>query len=85
MYEISLLLESKDVPAANGATFDRLNPVTGEVATRAAAAQSRMPGARPTPPRRPSRHGPQPARAPGAPPAEGRGSPGSRRHRSSSN
>ena len=39
MYEISLLLESKDVPASNGGTFDRLNPVTGDVASRAAAAQ----------------------------------------------
>ena len=39
MYEISLLLESKDVPASNGATFDRLNPITGDVASRAAAAQ----------------------------------------------
>ena len=39
MYEISLLLESKDVPASDGATFDRLNPFTGNVATRAAAAQ----------------------------------------------
>src|SRR5215218_714124 len=39
MYEISLLLESKDVPASNGATFDRLNPVTGDVASRAAAAK----------------------------------------------
>ena len=39
MHEISLLLESKDVPASNGATFDRLNPVTGDVASRAAAAQ----------------------------------------------
>src|SRR3954468_5301399 len=39
MHEISLLLESKDVPASNGATFDRLNPVTGDIASRAAAAQ----------------------------------------------
>jgi acyl-CoA reductase-like NAD-dependent aldehyde dehydrogenase len=39
MHEISLLLDSKDVPASNGATFDRLNPVTGDVASRAAAAQ----------------------------------------------
>ena len=39
MHEIALLLESKDVPASNGATFDRLNPVTGDVASRAAAAQ----------------------------------------------
>ncbi len=39
MNEIALLLESKDVPASNGATFDRLNPVTGDIASRAAAAQ----------------------------------------------
>ena len=39
MHEISLLLESKDVPASNGATFDRLNPVTGDITSRAAAAQ----------------------------------------------
>ena len=39
MHEIALLLEAKDVPASNGATFDRLNPVTGDVASRAAAAQ----------------------------------------------
>src|ERR1700754_1184609 len=39
MYEISLLLESKDVPASNGGTFNRLNPVTGDIASRAAAAQ----------------------------------------------
>ena len=39
MHEITLLLESKDVPASNGATFDRLNPVTGDIASRAAAAQ----------------------------------------------
>src|SRR5258705_374182 len=39
MYETSLLLERKDVPASNGGTFDRLNPVTGDIASRAAAAQ----------------------------------------------
>jgi acyl-CoA reductase-like NAD-dependent aldehyde dehydrogenase/ABC-type branched-subunit amino acid transport system ATPase component len=39
MHEITLLLEDKDVPASNGATFDRLNPVTGDIASRAAAAQ----------------------------------------------
>ncbi len=39
MHEIALLVESKDVAAANGATFDRLNPVTGDIASRAAAAQ----------------------------------------------
>ena len=39
MHQIALLLDSKDVPAANGATFDRLDPITGEIASRAAAAQ----------------------------------------------
>lgn len=39
MHEISLLLDGKDVAAANGATFDRLNPITADVASRAAAAQ----------------------------------------------
>ena len=39
MHEIALLLEDRDAPASNGATFDRLNPVTGDIASRAAAAQ----------------------------------------------
>ena len=39
MNQISLLLENKDVQAVDGVTFDRLNPITGAVATRAAAAQ----------------------------------------------
>ena len=39
MHEITLLLEDRDTPASNGATFDRLNPVTGDIASRAAAAQ----------------------------------------------
>ena len=39
MHEIALLLEDKDAPATDGATFDRLNPITGEIASRAAAAQ----------------------------------------------
>lgn len=39
MNQISLLLENKDVQAIDGVTFDRLNPVTGNVATRAAAAK----------------------------------------------
>ncbi|MBI5261997.1 MAG: aldehyde dehydrogenase [Bradyrhizobium sp.] len=39
MHQIALLLDSKDVSAANGATFDRLDPITGNVASRAAAAQ----------------------------------------------
>ncbi len=38
MYETKLLIGGKDVPATGGATFDRKDPVTGEVATRAAAA-----------------------------------------------
>jgi len=38
MQEISLLIAGRDVPAAKSATFDRLNPISGEVATRAAAA-----------------------------------------------
>jgi acyl-CoA reductase-like NAD-dependent aldehyde dehydrogenase len=39
MNQINLLLENKDVQAVDGVTFDRLNPMTGIVATRAAAAQ----------------------------------------------
>ena len=77
MHEISLLLESKDVPASNGATFDRLNPVTGDIASRAAAAQIAdakrggrhrrcgLPGLVRDRPERPARD-----------PAEGRGSAG---------
>jgi acyl-CoA reductase-like NAD-dependent aldehyde dehydrogenase len=38
MHEVSLLIGGKDAPASNGATFDRVNPATGEVASRAAAA-----------------------------------------------
>jgi acyl-CoA reductase-like NAD-dependent aldehyde dehydrogenase len=39
MNQISLLVENQDVEALNGVTFDRLDPITGDVATRAAAAQ----------------------------------------------
>ena len=39
MNQISLLLENQDVQAVDGVTFDRLNPITGDVATRASAAQ----------------------------------------------
>jgi vanillin dehydrogenase len=39
MNQISLLLENRDVQAIDGVTFDRLNPITGNIATRAAAAQ----------------------------------------------
>lgn len=38
MNQIQLLIGGKDRNASDGATFDRINPVTGEVATRAAAA-----------------------------------------------
>ena len=39
MNQINLLLENQDVQAIDGVTFERLNPMTGEVATRAAAAK----------------------------------------------
>ncbi len=38
MFETSLLLNNQDIPATEGATYDRLNPIDGQVATRAAAA-----------------------------------------------
>ena len=38
METINLLIAGRDVPAAGSATFNRLNPLSGEVATRAAAA-----------------------------------------------
>src|SRR5262245_19320567 len=38
MFEVPLLIENDDREAAGGASFDRLNPLTGEVASRAAAA-----------------------------------------------
>jgi vanillin dehydrogenase len=38
MEEIKLLIAGRDAPAAKSATFDRLNPISGEVATRASAA-----------------------------------------------
>ena len=37
MEVVQLLIGGRDLAAANNATFDRLNPVTGEVATRASA------------------------------------------------
>ncbi len=40
MEEVKLLIAGRDVPAARSATFDRLNPISGEVATRAAAASA---------------------------------------------
>ncbi len=38
MLEAPMLVDNADVAATGGATFDRLNPITGKVATRAAAA-----------------------------------------------
>ncbi|MCK9381390.1 MAG: aldehyde dehydrogenase [Sulfuritalea sp.] len=38
MLEAPMLIDNADVAATGGATFDRLNPITGKVATRAAAA-----------------------------------------------
>src|SRR5262245_4975679 len=38
MNEVQLLIGGRDVSARDGATFDRANPISGEIATRAAAA-----------------------------------------------
>jgi acyl-CoA reductase-like NAD-dependent aldehyde dehydrogenase len=38
MMDINLLIDDRDVAASNGATFERRDPITGEVASRAAAA-----------------------------------------------
>jgi len=38
MNSVSLLINGQNLPAAGGATFDRISPLSGEVATRAAAA-----------------------------------------------
>jgi len=40
MNQVKLLINGNDVAAASGRTFDRINPLTGEVATRAAAASA---------------------------------------------
>ncbi|MGH8138104.1 MAG: aldehyde dehydrogenase [Steroidobacteraceae bacterium] len=40
MQDINLLIAGRDVPAAQSATFERLNPISGDVATRAAAASA---------------------------------------------
>ena len=40
MFDVDLLINNADAKAAGGATFDRLNPMTGEVASRAAAASA---------------------------------------------
>ena len=36
--KVSLLINDQDVAAANGATFERLNPISGAIASTAAAA-----------------------------------------------
>ena len=38
MYDVNLLIGGKPQPARGGATFERRNPVSGNVVTRAAAA-----------------------------------------------
>jgi acyl-CoA reductase-like NAD-dependent aldehyde dehydrogenase/ABC-type branched-subunit amino acid transport system ATPase component len=38
MHHVNLLIGARDVGAADGRTFDRADPITGQVATRAAAA-----------------------------------------------
>jgi vanillin dehydrogenase len=38
MEEIKLLIAGREVPAASGVSFERVNPISGEVVTRAAAA-----------------------------------------------
>lgn len=38
MFDVTLLLHGRAVRASDGATYERLNPITGEIATRAAAA-----------------------------------------------
>ena len=38
--DIGLLIDGGEVPAVSRATFERRNPVTGEVATRAAAGKA---------------------------------------------
>src|SRR5579863_1259168 len=38
MNHAALMIQGKDAPASDGATFERLNPMTGDVATHAAAA-----------------------------------------------
>ena len=57
MFDVDLLINNADVEAAGGATFDRLNPLTGEVASRAAAAGTEDAGVPPMQRPQPSRPG----------------------------
>jgi vanillin dehydrogenase len=45
MENIKLLIAGRDIPAARSATFDRHNPISGDIATRAAAACAEDAGA----------------------------------------
>src|SRR4051812_49689572 len=38
MVDLMLLIGGRAIAASNGATFERLNPITGQLATKAAAA-----------------------------------------------
>ena len=38
MFDVALLMRDRDLPSSAGRVFERVNPITGEVATRAAAA-----------------------------------------------
>ncbi len=38
MHNVNLLIGGQEIEASSGQTFDRVNPITGEVASRAAAA-----------------------------------------------
>src|SRR5947209_20192784 len=38
MFDAALMIGGRDAPASDAATFERVNPMTGEIATRAAAA-----------------------------------------------
>ena len=59
MIAVDLMINNADAKAAGNATFDRLNPMTGEVASRAAASSADDADARgampPPPPSRPGR------------------------------
>ena len=57
MFDVSFMINNADAKAAGGATFDRLNPMTGEVASRAAAGGVDDARRRPTPQRLLSRPG----------------------------
>ena len=65
--DIGMLIDGADRPAADGASFERLDPFTGKTATRGAV-EPAWPMSRPRwlPLPRPFRHGRRPGRASGA-------------------